>query len=133
MNGLPITGATNQTFTVTVSGNYTVSVIDTNGCISFSAVQPVYMTGNEQDELENFHVFPNPAINIVSIQHTGGIEAESIQICDAAGRACTFRTISTQKDICTLDINGLPSGVYILKVSGGGKSSYGKLILQAAP
>jgi PKD repeat protein len=61
LNGAPISAATSQTYTATVSGSYTVVVTNTSGCTATSTPYPFTVTGvNEQNQANSIRIFPNP-------------------------------------------------------------------------
>jgi hypothetical protein len=63
LNGSPIPGGNSQTHTATTSGNYTVQVTDSNGCVGLSFVLE-YTLPSSINELEAplpFVVYPNPS------------------------------------------------------------------------
>jgi hypothetical protein len=61
LNGIPIPGATNQTYTATETGYYTVLITDEHGCQN-STTLFVEVTGiDEQIAGEVISIFPNPS------------------------------------------------------------------------
>ncbi|MFT5903092.1 MAG: hypothetical protein ACI9LA_002317, partial [Bacteroidia bacterium] len=63
LNGSPIPGGNSQTHTATTSGNYTVQVTDSNGCVGLSFVLEYTLPSsiNELEALLPFVVYPNPS------------------------------------------------------------------------
>jgi PKD repeat protein len=60
LNGVYLSGETNQTYNVTVNSNYTV-MVTVNGCSSLSAPVTVVTTGVEELNKENLLlIYPNP-------------------------------------------------------------------------
>jgi hypothetical protein len=60
MNGSPIPGETNQSYSITQSGNYAVCITDANGCLACSAPMNVILSSVESFGAGSFNVFPNP-------------------------------------------------------------------------
>ncbi|MFN0032642.1 MAG: T9SS type A sorting domain-containing protein [Flavobacteriales bacterium] len=120
-NGAPISGADEQTYAPTQSGNYTVLIIDDNGC---SAVSVAY---NFTDVAEQLHanstltIYPNPITDVLNVHSTTAWANAHIAVYDAQGRMVgeTTQTIATGSNAIGLDIIGLPSGIYTLEISDG--------------
>jgi len=61
LNSIDIAGATNQSYTVTQTGFYTVLISDENGCISSSSIY-IEITGvDEATDNSGISIFPNPS------------------------------------------------------------------------
>lgn len=60
MNGNPVNGETNQTYTIIQSGNYAVCITDANGCMACSVPINVVLSSVGDLSLNMFNVFPNP-------------------------------------------------------------------------
>lgn len=111
-NGTPITGANTSSFTVVItSGNYTVTVTDSNGCSGTSAPFDGSTVGvNELTGTENkITVYPNPATDFLDIEAT---EQVSVTISSMEGRL-----IGTYDNAKRIDIRRLPTGMYILRIT----------------
>ncbi|MBI4645982.1 MAG: T9SS type A sorting domain-containing protein [Bacteroidia bacterium] len=110
-----ITGATNQTYSPTVSGNYTVEITQ-NGCTDTSTCYIVILLGiPEKSMSSNFKVYPNPSDGIFTIEFqkpwTGDIP---YKITDILGKIIR-KDVLTEKRI-TIDLLKSESGVYLLKI-----------------
>jgi PKD repeat protein len=114
-NNVALAGETQALITPINNGNYTVDVIDTNGCISTSqafsfVIQAVNYTTNNQ-----INIYPNPAVNELIIDWPQQTKNWQIEMIDAQGK-----TISTEEARCqktTLYLSSLPSGIYVLKLN----------------
>jgi hypothetical protein len=89
-------------------------------------VQPCEHLGIEQFEnAENFSIFPNPALDQISLNT---IETGSIEIIDLRGKL-VFRQKYSPQDI--IDVSSLNSGLYFVNYqSESGKSYIAKLIVK---
>lgn len=61
LNGNPILGATDQSYNPTINGDYSVQIIDDNGCETSSEPLNIIIDGVQDVELANsFILYPNP-------------------------------------------------------------------------
>ncbi len=114
------TNANSQTITVSDPGAYWVSVVDTAGCTNTDTIV-IGVVPNGIDELGkevNALIFPNPAQYQLNIQITGLPNLPlQLELMDLQGRAVLSRqyvgsTINEQ-----LELEGLPSGTYLLRLT----------------
>ena len=60
-------------------------------------------------------VYPNPIDNFLHIELAGGAGIANVALYDLQGRAVRTRLIaSANSQIATVDVRGVPAGVYIL-------------------
>ena len=62
-----------------------------------------------------FSVYPNPANDLVTIE-ADNISAESVTVYDMSGKLLLHNNISKGNN--TVDVKGLPSGLYLLQITG---------------
>lgn len=112
----PISGATSQTFTPTIGGDYACQI--TIGSCTYLSVCENAVTGLDELEGAQFHVFPNPSTGEVHIQIPDGYNG-GIRILDLPGRVVYTSEIAPEQ----IHLNLAP-GEYILSgdVPGGLKS-----------
>ncbi|NHM01733.1 T9SS type A sorting domain-containing protein [Flavobacterium difficile] len=120
-----IAGATNQTFTPTVVGDYKVEVT-IGGCSITSTCVTVTTLGNTSFDASNFMYYPNPTSNILYIKN--GNLIDDVEVYNLLGQQILF-TKSTSKEI-ELNLAMLPSGSYMIKVTAEGKSKTIKILKQ---
>lgn len=116
LNGQPIVGATNQSYTPTQSGIYLVRITDANGCVYqySTGYNFTFVTGvNELIQNANFSIFPNPSTGIVNISDvdlTG--KRFDVFVYDAVGRL-----LVQNKTIYQLDLSEFGNGVYYISIT----------------
>ena len=84
-NGNLITGANNDTYTPTQSGNYSVTISDPVGC-TFSSPIYVYTVGIESFTSNLWSLYPNPAESSINLILSENINVLFIEIYDISGR-----------------------------------------------
>lgn len=123
-NGNPISGATNNTYTPTNGGSYSVVHTDANGCSSTSS-SFISTVGLENELNFNITVFPNPAKSFITIQSSeeGNL---SVSIQDLSGRVLQKTNNYSKEQI--LDISSYSNGVYLISVTINNKTITKKII-----
>lgn len=127
----------NITFTDAFSGNFTTFGEDING--------ELYVAGGNSGEIYSivdtelstnninttaFKVYPNPANNVVTIQSGNAITATHAKIYDMGGKLLLSQKL-TNSQSNMLSVAALPSGLYILNITGGnGYNSNHKLSVE---
>lgn len=124
LNGSPIGGATNDTYTPTQGGSYTCIYTDANGCTSSSSNAIVSTLG--VDELTiNFSIYPNPTTEKLTID-AGVVVKANITLTDLSGRAVINTKMN--QSLQQIDVSTLADGVYMIKIEYGNKSITRKII-----
>lgn len=109
-NGLPISGATSNTYIPTQAGNYYVEVIDSNGCENLSAIVNYNpSTGIKEDLVSNIEIYPNPSREYVWIKTP--IPTQVI-ITELSGRKIMEFKIENE---FKLDLSELSNGIYLVQ------------------
>jgi photosystem II stability/assembly factor-like uncharacterized protein len=115
LDGFAINGATNQQYTATVSGSYTVKVT-LNGCSSvFSNPYIVSITGiiNVNGPGLPIIVYPNPVLNDMLNINVGNQSNLYLNISDVLGRAVLNKAL--QRGSNTISLAKFEKGIYVLK------------------
>jgi len=118
--------------TPTKAGNYSAMVTYTNGC-SINTGTSLIMLGIEGEETTDkgkiFTIYPNPTKDVLNIQLTKATDA-NVYLIDALGRLVMERNVSaaTGETLLTLDLKALATGIYTLKFTQNGQSTFHKLI-----
>ena len=127
LNGNPISGATSQSYSASQGGPYTVTVTDGNGCVGTSAPITLSVT-TVQNNSEGLLVYPNPNNGTFTIKaNLQGREKEALlTITDIAGRNLASQNVAVKNGVVDSEVNlaaDLAPGIYLLKLSAGGKSA----------
>jgi hypothetical protein len=136
LGGGDINNATAQNYTATANGNYTVLVIDSNGCSAFSPVLNVTGVGvNDVRQIDiRFAMYPNPTENILHIEVESNIPAcrtgrenrlSQIQVIDMQGRVIIT---SKFEEKTTLNVSELAATTYQVKISNGGTTTVKRFV-----
>ncbi len=117
MDGNPIQGATDPNYEATQSGQYTLEVTDSNGCVYITNEFTVSISStNELSGLTSLQILPNP----VKTQFTLFLESDKVldlnlKIVDISGKPTLTEKVnlngSFQK---SFDLSAFSSGVYLL-------------------
>ncbi len=116
--------ATTQTIVVTNSGQYSVTVVDTNGCEVSSAPVNLSVSVKEMDNV-NLNLFPNPNKGTFTLS-IGNYQDQDLRIdmYDLSGRLVYNQLVKEvqQEMQFSFDVSTLSDGMYMLKLSSGNSS-----------
>jgi uncharacterized repeat protein (TIGR01451 family) len=112
LDGNIIEGENGNTITSTILGNYVVTVTNEFGCTDESNVVEI-VDGIDENESKAIVLWPNPVRDVVNIRSDyRGVAT----IVDMQGKQVMNLTLNGQT---TLDLSGLPSGIYQITSSVG--------------
>lgn len=115
------TGDTTQTIKVTATGKYSVTVTNRYGCSGSDEIEvSIASTGINETAAANsmLSIHPNPARDLVNIRvNDPKLLRAKLTLYDAFGRA--VRTVPLEKSEQQLSLDGLASGIYLLKAESG--------------
>ena len=121
-----ITGATQNVFVPTVSGNYAV-IITSNNCVDTSACIQIYTGVNELQFADyTFQIYPNPSDDEITISLSQPCENCRIEITNTLGQVLFTKSMNQQSVICNLQ--SLPSGIYFVTLRSDNFSAVKKLV-----
>lgn len=132
LNGTAISGATNQTLTVTENGNYTVMTTSISGCVSEMSDMVTIMNVNATESVDvALQVYPNPTSGIITIDLTGRkVEDYRMHIFDDMVREVVyedFGKVSSLRKV--VNLSEQYSGLYTVMIRCGDKFITRKVIL----
>lgn len=116
-----ITGATDNIYVATASGNYAAIITnggcsDTTQCVSYSSVN------GELSMLNELSVFPNPAEEKITV--TSSAETiQSIEVLNLIGEKVFIENYFSPRKKIEINIHKLPSGFYLLRIKTSSGSS----------
>ncbi len=133
LNSYDIPGATNQSYTVTQSGLYTVKVTDINGCVN-SANQEVLISGIGEVNDGTVSISPSLSNGSFSIEWFNGLAANKVivEVTNSLGQ----RVFSSEEHISSshwkkeINLDNLPRGVYFVSVTSEEKRVVRKVIFE---
>lgn len=127
-NGLIIEGATLQSYSTSEAGSYFVRITVPGGCSTTSDILAVVITSLESLNASEVMVFPNPAIEwlTISLEEFKGEKIISLQ--QTSGRQMTQQ--KTFANELTIRISEYPPGMYLVKISDGKYFNVVKFIKQ---
>jgi hypothetical protein len=130
-----VSGYGNETITLTAAENTTTSTQSANVTVTTDGVtqQTILVTQDAStptgiNEISNkgFVVYPNPPSNgLLNISFSGN-NNKQIEIFDQTGRRIRVENSSNN----TIDVRGLKTGIFILKVKDGNQISTSKFIIK---
>lgn len=109
----PIPGETNQNYTATSNGNYAVEITE-NNCVDTSICVSITTIGIENNPLDGTSIFPNPATSKLYLNLPENLHQVKGTIIDGTGK--TRREFLNIAENGFLDLDGLPSGMYFLRL-----------------
>ncbi len=110
----PISGATAQSFTPTVNGNYAVEVT-INGCTETSSCIAVNSVGIKSLEQNGWSVYPNPTNGMFAITSVEVLNNATVEIYSALGQLI-YSSVHSGNNV-VIDLEEQPTGIYVLKVN----------------
>lgn len=82
--------------------------------------------GLEQNALSNVSIYPNPSNGVFNVSNEQGLE-QTVEVYDVAGKAIYSTTSST---VATIDLSGVATGVYTVKVSNNSGSTTQNIVIK---
>jgi hypothetical protein len=125
LNGI-IPSATQQDYYVTVEGTYYV-IVKQNGCSSEPSESiTVLFTGISQIDEVSTKIYPNPATDLVNIETSVSGQTKA-ELLSQAGKTMLVTEFNGKT---TMDLNHIPSGLYIIKITNDNVVKTYKIVVQ---
>lgn len=128
------TGATTQTIEVAQSGAYSVTVINAEGCESADSVTVSIISGTKTPTLVgNLTLFPNPTTGWAYLRLEGVLAGQyAVAVFDLTGRLLAQQTLDQPAgtSVQTLDLNGYPTGAYLVRVSNAQGAATRRIVVE---
>ena len=125
--GLPVDGATGQTFSPLISGSY-AAVVEANGCLDTTSCFTITLVGIHDDAFTPIKVYPNPARDRMHIDLGKWFQEITIKVIDAYGRVVFVRKFSAVQKL-VIEPALLP-GVYSVCVNADQQVRVLKVVVQ---
>lgn len=122
-NGSIIPGATGSVYVCPKSGNYSVEISDTDGCVAMSNNVQVVVSGiNELSDNLIFTIYPNPFTDDIFIRMNDNTAIiEEIQIYNVLGQLILSKqTEVLGRSFLSLNVAALTPGIYFVRVRANG-------------
>lgn len=132
LDGTDIEGATTNSFTPVVNGNYSATVTNANGCSVTSAPVNILVTSIEATEPQiDVLLFPNPASEFVDLGF-GQLMSKgtTIRLVDNAGREMQQLVLKKAAHSVRVNVSRLPEGVHMVLINDQGKRVRKRLMIK---
>ena len=121
--------ALNPTYTFPGPGTYSVTLSSFNDCdtiVTTKSITVIQTSLNESDLSNGFSIYPNPASDIVIVEHNFK-EKVSINLFNVLGEIIiSIDNFSANK----IDVSSLERGIYLLQFNTGSESITKKLVIR---
>ena len=104
---------------------YRIKMIDKDGQFTYSSV--VSVNGKK---LSALNISPNPAHDVLKVQHAAALGGSEIKILSTEGRSLRSLSVAPGKTSTVINITSLAKGVYLLQYSNGADKVTSQFIKQ---
>lgn len=128
LNGEQIPGATGQDYAAAENGDYTVVITAPSGCTAESDIYTLLNVGITDASSSGFRIWPIPASGTLFVSVEGPAPM-TYDLSDVDGRVVK-RGALRAKGTSLVDVTGLPSGSYFLRLSDGQRTAQRTVIVR---
>ncbi|HNY03283.1 MAG TPA: hypothetical protein PKG48_11875 [Bacteroidales bacterium] len=122
---------TGSTVTLTVTKDQVVSALVFDALQNFGGDQVVitvrYAPGFEDKDQHDIHLRPLPARGHVTVDLPPGFPTAEFQILSPEGKVLGSGKVAAGTDGCMINLQGIPPGLYMLRISTGNRTWTAKL------
>jgi hypothetical protein len=134
LNGAAISGATKQNYTVTQSGTYSVRITNSQGCTAVSDGVTVTITSVATAPVSvSLTLQPNPATEMIRIDYQSPeMTGATASFYGTDGRFLQSLSLTKSGEVLSGDfrLDGLPAGLYLVRVSDSRRTLSRRFIKQ---
>ena len=121
----PVSGATSQSYSPSVSGNYAVEI--TSGtCAELSDCVEFNTLGLDDFLSSDIRVFPNPVKTNLNVEIANNTKSVTLDLFDVTGKLVLQKRYT--KEVISIEMKNLTRGIYFLKVSSTEKTGTYKIV-----
>ncbi len=132
-NNVDIPGATNQLYTVTETGFYTVVISDSNGCVNAATLYVVFTETDNVLHDANVSIYPNPSSGKIIVKWTNNqsLGELSIRVVNPLGKKVYTISDKLTSDhlIKEIDLSTIAEGIYFIEIKNEDTSVRKKIVL----
>jgi len=118
LNGIPVNGATQQTWIPLQNGLYTVTITNAGGCTATSAQYNFNGLGINEYNNSEIKITQNTEAHLITVNIPLNMAADKIELADEVGRA-VVSIINPLSHSVPIDTRNFIPGVYFVKVMSG--------------
>ena len=108
--------ASTQTINVDTLGDYSVMVVDTNGCANTDTIHVDCVVGiTTLAAVDNVLVYPNPSTGVINLELSGHVTAVTVRWMDIQGQIVSEDNLAGIRRK-QYDLSQSPKGMYLLQV-----------------
>jgi len=114
LNGTAISGATEQTYLASISGDYQVRVNFGSPCNLISDTTALTVSGIAENGQDRIVLFPQPAMDQVTLERADAGAVWNVRLTDALGRTVRSIVWAGGRRQLVLSVAELPAGPYVV-------------------
>lgn len=124
----------NPSFSFNTVGTYDITLIVTdtsNGCMDTAWVTVEIINSTGINELSSdFTIYPTPTNDFVTVSMTNGSGEYAVSLVSLSGQEIMTQRLQSSTNSTKLDLSGIESGVYLVKIHNEEEQAFFKVIKQ---